>query len=196
MTQAFVENPLVRPATEKWLTKHGYSFQGEVPVPPAGFADYIAQHEDGHRLVAECKSSTNGLGTSIRQVLDYRNTFDPTAQAAIFAPSSWVTPAKVTSCALRGVRLIGLGIKEVDEDQPYNKAAEEAVAALIARKDEWGSLGDEIHLLIGLTVCPSTIRYMAELNEKYGGTLSGAQLDDQGHALIARNIRLLSSGDR
>ncbi len=109
-------DPNVKPATEKWLTDHNYSFSSEVKMPISGRADYIAYHPNGHCLIVECKSSALYIQRSIAQVLDYQTQYDQKAQAALAIPIHTISDSVRNLCQKRKLLLI-----ELDVPAPLSK---------------------------------------------------------------------------
>ena len=85
------ELSVIHPATAKWLTDAGYTFEHEVYMKDYGRADFIAAHPTGQVLIIECKKDAHALSRTINQVSDYRQQYDRKAQIVIALPAYTVT---------------------------------------------------------------------------------------------------------
>ncbi len=103
------ETEVVHPAAAKWLEEHGYTYRHEVRTP-AGIIDFLATHQDGHKLILECKGSAGGHLATLRQILDYKRYLGGGYRCAIAIPSYAVTNAFRSGCGLRGVKFILLDV--------------------------------------------------------------------------------------
>jgi len=104
------EIQFVHPATQSWLTEHGYTWKQEVTLPDFGRVDFVATDANGHILVVECKTDCAALSRTITQVRDYAQQFDVDVQCAIAVPQNTIADKDVALCERRQIKLIGLDV--------------------------------------------------------------------------------------
>lgn len=65
-----VEVNQFHPLVAQWLTDNGYTYQHEYKMPDYGQVDFYATHEDGHKVLVECKLD-RGISKGILQLVAY-----------------------------------------------------------------------------------------------------------------------------
>ncbi len=160
------EGQVVHPATAKWLTEHGYTFRHEVTIADYERADFVAIHESGHVLIVECKNSCTNFSSTIRQVKSYQSQYSASATSAIAIPQEAITDHARRTCARFSITLIELNIPSLRPERYVSRALEETIQFLLANRDKWGDLREEIAFLILNIDTPAAREWGMELMRK------------------------------
>lgn len=111
---------IIQPATAKFLSENGFSYDREVKMPTYGRADFVAQ-KDGVTYIIECKDGADALKErSIRQLMGYVSQI--TGSRAVFAiDRELLSPTISDVCQRDGIYLWLLDINRETRDRVYSQ---------------------------------------------------------------------------
>jgi uncharacterized protein YbaR (Trm112 family) len=99
------------PLVAKWLVLNGYTYQHHYKLDDYGIVDFLATHEDGHKLLVEAKCVRSKIKEAILQVRVYQSQM-PEAKAVVVTAPEFLREKDFPMADKYGVKIVTVELSE------------------------------------------------------------------------------------